>query len=77
MLVLKALSRVRVAPARQGGLALFFTIRGKESVWTFLTSGEPDRGRGQTWRVDDPKSLQQLIESARTQVAYALPPKVI
>jgi hypothetical protein len=63
---LKTLSRVRVGPCRQGGKALFFTIREKESVWTFLTSGEPDKWRGHTWRVEDPDSLQRLIESART-----------
>lgn len=70
---LMSLSSVRVAPCRQGGKALFFMVRGKEFLWTFLTTGEPDRWRGQTWRVKDPDSLHQLIESART-VAQALPP---
>jgi hypothetical protein len=70
---LKTLSRVRVGPCRQGGKALFFTIRAKESVWTFLISGEPDRWRGNTWRVADPDFLQQLIENTRTASTVTAP----
>ena len=66
---IRALARVRMAPSRQGGRALFFSVRGKESVWIFLTSGKADKWRGPIWRVDDPEFLERLIESTRAASA--------
>jgi hypothetical protein len=63
---IRVLSPVRLSPSRQGGNVLLFSVRGRESVWTLLTSGKADKWRGQTWRVENPESLRQLIESIRT-----------
>lgn len=68
---IRVLSPVRLSPSRQGGKVLFFSVRGRESVWTFLTSGKADKWRGQTWRVENPESLRQLIESIRTAAVTA------
>jgi len=65
-LTLGSLGSTRVHYVRNYGTVLDFTIRGagpKRAVWTFLESGKHDRWYT-PWKVDDPESVRQLIETA-------------
>jgi hypothetical protein len=74
---LKALGRVQIVSRYGGGRELLLNLRrpertffGPKSVWTFLDTGETDKRATPYLRVDDPASVQQLLENARNAVWY-------
>jgi len=74
---LTALGRVQIVSRRGAGRELLLNPRrpertffGPKSVWTFLETGEADKRATPYLRVDDPTSVQQLLENARNAVWY-------
>lgn len=74
---LTALGRVEIISAYGGRGKLLLNLRrpertffGPKSVWTFLDTGETDKRATPYLRVDDPTSVQKLLENARNAVWY-------